>query len=65
MNHGLFELISFGNEGVFTLMTTSAFLMSTVTFLDDDKEWSGLYFDTHQLGIMSNFDVNIKILLSM
>ncbi len=33
-------------------------------FFDDVKVWSGLFFDTHQLGVRSNFDVDVKILLS-
>ena len=31
----------------------------------DVKQWSGPFFDTHQLGIWLNFDVDIKLLLSM
>ncbi len=34
--------------------------MSTSTSLDDVKEWSGPFFDTQQLGIRLNFDVDIK-----
>ena len=34
------------------------------TVLDDVKEWSGLFFDAHQLGVWLNFDIDIKILLS-
>ncbi len=57
----VFELL---RQGVFTLVTTSDFLTSKATFLDDVKEWCGLFFDTHQLGIMLNFHVDVKILLS-
>ncbi len=39
--------------------------MSTAAFLDDFKEWSGPYFDAHQLGVRLNFDVDVKILLSL
>ena len=40
--------------------------MSTATFLDDVKEWSGPFFDdAHQLGIMLNFDIDVKILLPL
>ncbi len=34
------------------------------TFLDDVKEWSGPFIDTHQLGAMLDFDVDVKLLLS-
>ncbi len=34
------------------------------TLLDDVKELSGPFFDTCQLGVMLNFDIDIKILLS-
>ncbi len=44
-------------KAVFTLVTASV-------FFDDVKEWFGLFFDTHQLGVMLNFDVDVKILLS-
>ncbi len=40
-------------KGVFTLVTTA-------TFLDDVKEWSGPFFDAQQLGIRLNFDVDVK-----
>ncbi len=30
----------------------------------DVKEWSGPFFDAHHLGIMLNFEVDVKILLS-
>ena len=40
------------------------FLTSTATFLDDVKELSGPFFGTHQLGVMLNFDVDVKILLT-
>ncbi len=43
-----------------TSTSTSTFLTSTSTFLDDVKEWSGPFFDTQQLGVRLNFDVNIK-----
>ena len=33
-------------------------------FLDDVKEWSGPFFDAHQLGIRFKFDVDVKILLN-
>ena len=45
-------------EGVFTLVTASAF--SAV----DVKGWSGSFFGTHQSGIRLNFDIDVKILLS-
>ncbi len=41
-------------------MTTATFLTSTSTFLDDIKEWSGPFFDTQQLGVRLNFDVDVK-----
>ncbi len=34
--------------------------MTTATFFDDVKEWSGPYFDAQQLGVRLNFDVDIK-----
>ncbi len=47
-------------------MTTSTFfLTSRAAFLDDVKEWSGPFFDTNQLGVMLNSDVDITILLSL
>ncbi len=52
-------------QGVFMLMTTSAFLTSTTTFLVYIKEWSGPLFDAHQLGVRLNFDVDVKIPLSL
>ena len=36
----------------------------TATFLDDVKEWSGPFFDAHQLGVRLNFDADVKMLLS-
>ncbi len=52
-------------EEVFALMT-SAFLTLTPTFLDDVKDWSGPFFDARQLvGVRLNFDVDVKILLSL
>ncbi len=38
-------------------------LVKASTFFDDVKEWSGLFFDAHQLGVRSNFDIDIKVLL--
>ncbi len=38
-------------------------LTSVATFLHDVKEYSGLLFDTHQLGVLLKFDVDVKILL--
>ncbi len=46
-------------QRVFTL-TTSAFLTSTETFLDEVKECSGPFFDAQQLGVRLNFDVDVK-----
>ncbi len=43
------------NKAIFTLVTATA-------FFDDVKEWSGPFFDTHQLGVRSNFDVEVNIL---
>ncbi len=31
-----------------------------VNFFGDVKEWSGPFFDTHQLGVRLNFDVDVK-----
>ncbi len=42
----------------------SVFLTYMATFLDDIKEWSGLFFDAHQLDNMSNFKFDVKLLLS-
>ncbi len=39
------------------------FLTSTATFLDDIKEWLRLLYDTQLLGVMLNFNVDVKILL--
>ncbi len=39
-----FELSGCAGEGVFTLVMTATFLTSTSNFLDDVKEWSGLFF---------------------
>ncbi len=35
-----------------------------VNFFDDVKDWSAPFFDTHQLGVRSNFDVDVKKLQS-
>ncbi len=43
-----------------TSTSTSTFLTSTSTFLDDVKEWSGPFFDAQQLGVRLNFDVDVK-----
>ncbi len=40
-------------NAVFTLETAS-------TFFDDVKEWSGSFFDAHQLGVRLNFDIDVK-----
>ncbi len=46
-------------------MTASAFSdMQGKTFFDHVKEWSRLFSDAHQMGVMLHFDVDIKILLS-
>ena len=34
--------------------------MTASAFFDDVKEWSGPFFDAHQLGVRSNFDVDVK-----
>ncbi len=31
-----------------------------VNFFDDVKDGSGAFFDTHQLGIRLNFDIDVK-----
>ncbi len=31
-----------------------------VSIFDDVKEWSGPFFDAHQLGVRLNFDVDVK-----
>ena len=49
---------------VFTLVTVSAFSVVD-NFLDDVKEWSGPFFDAQQLGVRLNFNVDVKILLSL
>ncbi len=44
-----------------SLRSTSGFhIGGGVMFFDDVKEWSGPFFDTHQLGIRLNFDVDVK-----
>ncbi len=46
-------------------MTPPSFLDVDVNIFDDVKEWSGPFFDTHQLGVRLNFDVDVKILLNV
>ncbi len=31
-----------------------------VNFFDDIKEWSGPFFEAHQLGVRLNFDVDVN-----
>ncbi len=40
------------------------FFDAHVNIFDGVKVWSGPFFDTHQLGIRLNFDVDVKILLN-
>ena len=58
------QLASIRTDRGFHVGDTVKFLTHTSTFLDNVKEWSGPFLDTHQLGIRLNFDVDVKILLS-
>ncbi len=50
---------------VIFLTSASKFIIQPNSFfLDYFKEWSGPFYDAHQLGIRLKFDVDVKILLN-